>query len=338
MSTNNTSNPAVVGDDLDGQTVVTAEPVESRAPVPSGANVAASSGAGVPEYLYYGLAFASFQLLVISCYDCDYHKRSDLSNDDCEDKQAYAVAASALSNLLLLVHFLVKLVPQISAQCACWQQFCEPFLAIVLWVLWVISLAVLTMPDHESDHVAPYVSTGSGWLMTWLATAISTLMVAPAFEGWHQQLIRLVPCFASVGPAKEASSGMLLAVALLSLTVMWCCADLCDKRDNLNEKCDGVFAWGLLVSLVSLCYTIVMLLCGHFLDSTLSGMVVKIMSLCLAIWWWLGATVITVTRGDDGDVFHDSVPANGFWGTWLAFAFSAAMAASQFGLVDIKHV
>jgi len=249
-----------------------------------------------------------------------------------------------LSCFVLLIHFLVKMVPQIAGLCGCWNQFFEPFLAIALWVLWMITLPILTMPDHESadkaSEIAPYQGLGTAWLMIWAAAALSTMMVAPAFGGWYQKLVGLMPFLGKLGPAKESNAGMLLGVLLLSSVVMWCVSDICDFRDQEaqgNLDCDDEYAWGLCVALFSMIYCLIMLLCGQCLDSLLNGVIVKWMSVVLAIWWWMGATVITVTQGpDDGNVFTNGTPANGFFGTWLAFTFSAIMAAHHFGLVDLK--
>lgn len=320
--------------------VSTAKAVEAT-PVGGGGGGGGGSESAVPIALYWGMAFTSTQLLIVTCYDCN--RLDDGVGTECENKLAYAVFTAIVTVVLVLIQLLVKLVPQISGACACWNQFVEPFLAISLWIFWVVSLPILTMPDHENasspDKIAPYLALGTGWLMTWMTTVLATLMVAPAFGKWYQSLCGLMPCLANVGPAKEASASMLLGVFLLSCTVMWCAADECDHQDKAGGECDDEYAWGLTVALGSMIYCVILLACGKCLDHLLSGTIIKFGALVLTIWWWLGATVITVTQGpDDGMVFTSGVPANGFFGTWLAFFLSAFMCAEHFKIIDSDNL
>jgi len=290
--------------------------------------------------LYYVMCFASFQLLIKTGYDCD---NMDDNGGDCEDKLAYSVFAALFTLFFVIVHIAVKMIPQIAGVCGCWNQFVEPLIAIILFVFWVISLPILTMPDHENDddfnERAPYLAVGTGWLMSWICAGTATIMVAPAWGSWYQMAASKCAFLNMVGPAKEASAGLLTGVFLLSLTVMWCAADLCDARDDNDGDCDDEYAWAVCVSLFSCVYCLALLLAGKCLDGVLNGMIIKVCSLILAIWWWLGATVITVTTGpDDHDVFTDGVPANGFFGTWLAFVFSAIMAASHWGVINVNDL
>jgi len=293
----------------------------------------------------YAIIFFSFLLLIKSGYDCDAQDDNHGGDDDdCEDKLAFGVAAAVISLGLALLQILIKLIPQLQGPCACWHQYVEPFFGIAMFVIWVISTCVLTMPDHENDddasERAPYQNVGTAYVSIWGCMTFSTLIVIPAMDGWWEKIKGWIPPLQAAGAAKEGNPSLLLGCFLLSLSVLWCAGDRCEQYDDVDADCDDEVAWAVSCSLISMLYCFAMLLFGKCLDGIMSGQVVKYASLVLALWWYCGLAVFTVTTaaGEDQEVFTGASPANGFFGTWGAFLVSAVMAASHFGVLDLSKL
>jgi len=271
------------------------------------------------------LGFTSLTFLIQTGYDCD-KKFEDTS--DCKDKLAFGVATATISLFAVLLHFVVKYIPQASEVCNCWKLYFEPFLILSLWILWGVAAITLTYPDYSYDGFS-YVGLGTGWLMIWSSVAVTTISLYPAFHPTWLKIQNNVAICNKIGAPDGHNVLYLVGVMLCSVTVMWSAAAICDELNSNSHdygtNCKDEYAWAVICALFSLVYSLVLLLFGKMIK--LHERIFKFMSLWLFLWWYVGMAVCTIAKP-----FASANEANGFFGTWLALGFSALIAARNWGI------
>ena len=264
------------------------------------------------EAILIGLGFTSFVFLIQTGYDCDETLNGIR---ECKDKLAFGVATATISLCVVLAHFIALHAPQIKDHCECWKIYVEPSIMFGLWNLWGIAAITLTFPDH-SYHEFSYVFLGTGWLMIWSSVALTTIALYPMFHPVWKNVKRSMPICEAIGAPDGQNVILLVAIMLCALTVMWAAADKCDELNGSHTSCKDEVAWAVVCSLFSLIYSLVLLLFGKCIQ--VNKMLFKIMSIVHFLWWFCGMAVCTVAKP-----FVSSNDANGFFGIWMALAFSA---------------
>lgn len=274
---------------------------------------------------FAALAFASLMILIQTSHDCDD------DNTDCDDELAFGVAMSVVSLAVLSIHFLLYFVPAIKAMVPGWDTVVEPFLVVALFVWTLIGVFVLTFKSHDdTSDSAPFRVLGTGWVGTWASLAITTVLLYPSMGPAWTWVEEKCPMLKSMGATTGHEFIYVLGLTFTSLIVLIESGDKCSERDDNNEDCDGKYLWAVLVSLMSLIYALVLLLCGSCVDKKMP-VCLKYSSLVLPIWWFFGVCVICV----DGP-FENAGNANGFVGSYAAFGFSCVLAMEYHGLIGDK--
>ena len=316
---------AVEGDDVDDATKTAGRDQEDDET--SGSENGTSATRQNQEAIFAAIGCTSFIFLIQTGYDCDHKLGGD--TDACKDKLAFGVATATISLFTVLVHFLVIKIPQVGSQCGLWKQCFEPFLMTGLWSLWGIAAITLTYPDHTYEGFS-YIGIGNGWLMIWSSVALTTIALYPSLHPAWKRLQKTIPVFEKLGAPDGQNVVLLVGVMLCSVTVMWSASDICDALND-NERaygtdCKDQYAWAVVCSLFSFVYSLGLLLFGKCVK--VNERVFKALSLFLVLWWFLGMAVCTVSK----PFASPAGEANGFFGIWLALAFSALIAARNWGI------